>query len=233
MVFNNSFLYEIDRNKLELWEKQVMKLAAMAYYSGNTEELIKFVNPTTQNIKDYDKREIYIRMWEEIDLGFSNRKEKIITYLDQSENINNINITEDSINFNYLDTKIKVSQLFKRFKYLNNNSLIKQMINYVIKNKNSKIVIGYIMGHTNKTKELYFWIEKQDYVIDYLKNMIFNKEGFYELTSAKIINSIDSKDLKNQKDYYEFTKNILDLDDKTYLVFNKELKLELENKHLI
>lgn len=227
MNINEKLLYMQDKEKLEYTYKQILEQFAYAFEKKDS--LDKYINLNEQELDAYFNRNLYLKICSHLNKLSNKTSEKLENFLNIDNNIKDIDINDKLVQFNYNSILVVAGKLFSN----KNNNNIYQMIDIVKSAKNSKIVIGYIMGYTTNTKELYFWIEKDDFVIDILKNTIFNTSGFYKITSAVVLDKIDSDTLNNQSSYYKFLKQTLNLDDKTYLVFNKELKKELETKKLI
>lgn len=103
------------------------------------------------------------------------------------------------------------------------------------------MVTGYIYGYTDKSKFLHTWVETtykgEEYVIDGVFNMMINKDAYYHLKHAQVINRISNETYKQ-----DIEENIDKLDGvklEVYLVYRDEIingqeltpdKLKIEEK---
>lgn len=89
----------------------------------------------------------------------------------------------------------------------------------------NEMVTGYIYGYTDKSRFLHTWIETtykgEDYVIDGTTNMMINKDAYYHLKHAQVINRISNEthqsDLDNHMDKLDGVKI------EVYLVYRNEI----------
>lgn len=131
----------------------------------------------------------------------------------------------------------------RKYYSIKNNSKNKNLYKHLIelsKNLNYKnsIVTGYIYGISPNDKKLHSWIEfkkkNEDYVIDFINNLVINKSGYYYLTHAEKLNEVSSEILKSDEIIYNEFNKILNLSEQEYLIFRDFIIKDLEkNKSLV
>lgn len=92
------------------------------------------------------------------------------------------------------------------------------------------IVTGYVYGYTDKSKFLHSWIETtykgEEWVIDGTINTIINKEGYYLIKNAQVLNRISNKTFVEDIDLY--LSKIKGIQLEVYYVFRDEIIRDLE-----
>ena len=87
-----------------------------------------------------------------------------------------------------------------------------------------------ITEELDKIQKLHFWIEytknNKTYVIDYLNNIVVNKEGYYLLTQPKFINEISSEQLN--QDTVTLLNESFKLEHSEILCFYQEFEKDLK-----
>lgn len=95
----------------------------------------------------------------------------------------------------------------------------------------TKLTTGYIYGFCDKSKFLHSWVETtidgEEYVIDGTLNAIINKDGYYLMGHAKVINQIDKDTFLDDLNKYEIINNV-DIPLSVYYVFRDEIIKDLE-----
>lgn len=106
--------------------------------------------------------------------------------------------------------------------------------------EDNEIVSGHIYGYTDKSRYAHSWVETtldgKEVVIDGIFNAIFNKEGYYALTSAKPLSRISRNNLKNDiKNYMEelTTEDNTIIPKELYYFFRDEIIKELSKNEKI
>jgi len=104
----------------------------------------------------------------------------------------------------------------------------------------NEIVSGHIFGYTDKSRYAHSWVETtlndKEVVIDGIFNAIFNKEGYYALTTAEPLSRISRNNLRtDSKNYIE---ELAQSEDNTipkelYYYFRDELIKELDKNQQI
>lgn len=90
------------------------------------------------------------------------------------------------------------------------------------------IVTGYIFGYSDKAKYLHSWVEfsekGKEFVIDYTKNIMINKEAYYKLMHVIPLSRISDTNIKEDKKilFKHFSK-LGQFNIKEYLVFRDEI----------
>lgn len=96
-----------------------------------------------------------------------------------------------------------------------------------------KIIIGNIQEETVNRNKLFAWMEfsknNKEYVIDYVHNIIFDKESFYFFYKPNILNKIEKDNLLNDR-LISILIDILNIRYDEYLIFNKEINKEVSKK---
>ena len=97
----------------------------------------------------------------------------------------------------------------------------------------SKIMIGYISEDTLDVKKLYSWLEikinNKIFVIDFINNIVINKEAFYMFYKPEILNEIKKENILNPELITILTKDFTVNYDE-YLIFSKEFENEIQKK---
>lgn len=97
----------------------------------------------------------------------------------------------------------------------------------------SKIMIGYINEEILNAKKLYSWIEikinNKIFVIDFVNNIVINREAFYMFYKPEILNGIKKENILNPELITLLTKE-LNINYDEYLIFNKEFEKEIKKK---
>lgn len=87
------------------------------------------------------------------------------------------------------------------------------------------IVTGYVDHIGGKHRCVHTWIEQDEKVYDYTSNLVVEKEEFYKLLNAEILNKISRDDfLSDINDKSDFVQKYLSA--KMYLLFRDELVRE-------
>ena len=100
--------------------------------------------------------------------------------------------------------------------------------------EDNEVVTGYIYGISDKAKYLHSWVEVslkdgQKFVLDYTKNIMINKEGYYFITHAEPLSRIKSKDMKeDDKIIDKLAQKGIYFNIKEYLVFRDEIMADLK-----
>lgn len=100
------------------------------------------------------------------------------------------------------------------------------------------IVTGYVYGLSDKVKYIHSWIEFKknglEFVIDCTKNVVMNKDGYYQLEHAQPISKISSQDQKKDEEilYGEF-KKIGSFNAKEYLLFRDEIMADFSKNSFL
>jgi len=145
------------------------------------------------------------------------------------EEISKCNFSRNNLSFNFKNTNVKVKKIIKNPEEFTKN------LNGVIEiskqlQKPNKIVIGYLTEELDKIQKLHFWIEytknNETYVVDYLNNIIINKEGYYLLTQPKIMNEINSDQINY--DTVTLLNEIFKLEHDEILCFYQEFEKDLK-----
>lgn len=97
----------------------------------------------------------------------------------------------------------------------------------------NQIVTGFVYGYTDKSKFLHSWIEtkikKEEVVIDGTLNAIFNKQGYYNIRHAEVLNRVSNETVRNDvKNYLEQIQNI---PQEFYFVFRDAIIKDLERNN--
>ncbi|MCI8460314.1 MAG: hypothetical protein HFE81_02850 [Bacilli bacterium] len=97
----------------------------------------------------------------------------------------------------------------------------------------NQIVTGFVYGYTDKSKFLHSWIEtkikKEEVVIDGTLTAIFNKQGYYNIRHAEVLNRISNETVRNDvKNYLEQIQNI---PQEFYFVFRDAIIKDLERNN--
>lgn len=100
-------------------------------------------------------------------------------------------------------------------------------------NNPAKIVIGNIKEESLLSNKLFAWIEVSNndktLVLDFVNNIIIDKDIFYMFYKPNILNQITKESLIDDK-YISMLINDFNVRYDEYLIFNKEYNKEIENK---
>ena len=161
-----------------------------------------------------------------------NKRDKLIEQLNKSKIVKFISVKDDYIEINTRANCIKISKLSDVVKEIkkdkNSSKRVERKDKYsaiyvsqVLPFQNS-IVMGYVCGICDKSKKMHTWVEfknnnREDFVVDYEDNTIYNKEGFYFLKHAEVIKKVDSDELRGKSSVSkgsnsEVTKEIIDIE---------------------
>lgn len=169
-------------------------------------------------------------------------KEQFVNRL-ESEGIKVIKYNKKNLIIEYNSKQINIGNLcssFRQFdkRYYNANTtyyskdvyipiLLDKMndINY-----ESKIVIGYIKEEVLESKKLFAWIEitkkGKVYVLDFVNNIVIDKDSFYIFYKPEILNVIEKDDVISD-DILSVLINNFDIQYDEYLIFNKEFNKDI------
>lgn len=88
----------------------------------------------------------------------------------------------------------------------------------------NNLVTGYIYGNSDKAQYLHSWLEtKNNFVIDYTRNAIINKDGYYLMLHAEPLSKISAEDIENDIQQYMSKCNRLGISLEQYLIFRDEI----------
>lgn len=163
---------------------------------------------------------------------FSN-KDELIVALKKCKSIKNIYLQSNYIVIDIKDIKVKIATLSDIIpevaidKLSNKNTAIRkdsfscEYLSQLINFPNS-IVTGYIYGISDKSKKIHTWLEfknhyNQEFVIDYDDNTIYNKDGYYYLKHAELLNKKSSDEMKgkssvSKSDTSEISNEFIDIE---------------------
>lgn len=163
---------------------------------------------------------------------FSN-KEELIVALKKCKSIKNIYLQSNYIVIDIKDIKVKIATLSDIIpevaidKISNQNTSIRkdsfscEYLSQLINFPNS-IVTGYIYGISDKSKKIHTWLEfknhhNQQFVIDYDDNTVYNKDGYYYLKHAELLNKKSSDEMKgkssvSKSDTSEISNEFIDIE---------------------
>jgi len=171
-------------------------------------------------------------------------KKKFINQLENND-VKIIDYSREKLIIEYTDKKIVIGNLcllhknFNKKDYKNNLYYRKDVYIPILLDKlrklnhKSQIVTGYIDTELLDNKKLYSWLEivnnKKDYVIDFINNIIIDKDSYYMLYNPKVLNSIKKDDVLNNETL-SILINDLSIEYDEYLIFDKEFKEEIKKK---
>lgn len=163
---------------------------------------------------------------------FSN-KDELIVALKKCKSIKNIYLQSNYIVIDIKDIKVKIATLSDIIpevaidKLSNKNTAIRkdsfscEYLSQLINFPNS-IVTGYIYGISDKSKKIHTWLEfknhhNQQFVIDYDDNTVYNKDGYYYLKHAELLNKKSSDEMKgkssvSKSDTSEISNEFIDIE---------------------
>ena len=159
-------------------------------------------------------------------------KDKLIEKLNKSKIVKFISQKGEYLEINTKANCIKIAKLSDIVKEVKKDKNSKDSIerkdkyssiyiSQVLPFQNS-IVMGYVYGICDKSKRIHTWVEfknnnREDFVVDYEDNTVYNKEGFYFLKHAEVIKKVESDDLRGKSSVSkgsssEVTKEIIDIE---------------------
>ena len=159
-------------------------------------------------------------------------KDKLISKLNKSKIVKFISQKGEYLEINTKANCIKIAKLSDIVKDIKKDKNSKERIerkdkysaiyvSQVLPFQNS-IVMGYVFGICDKSKKTHTWVEfknnnREDFVVDYDDNTIYNKEGFYFLKHAEVIKKVDSDELRGKSSVSkgstsEVTNEIIDIE---------------------
>ena len=145
------------------------------------------------------------------------------------EHVSNCEFSRNNLSLNFKNVNINVKKINKNADNFSNNIYEIIQLSKQLKEPN-KIVIGYLTEELDKIQKLHFWIEytknNKTYVIDYLNNIVVNKEGYYLLTQPKFINEISSEQLN--QDTVTLLNESFKLEHSEILCFYQEFEKDLK-----
>ena len=101
----------------------------------------------------------------------------------------------------------------------------------------NNIVTGYIFGYSDKDKYFHSWVEYshkgKEYVIDYTRNIIINKEAYYRLMNAIPLSRISNKTIEEDENILLNLPESDTITLKEYLVFRDEIMKNFERNKKI
>lgn len=173
-----------------------------------------------------DKKKEILEEIEKFTLGISNKKKnkhiKAIGteyYFNTKNKIYNFRKISSSVRDNYLYQNLET---YNRYQKCHGGSLT------LVKKElfpDSVVVSSYVID--DEYKYLHTWLEYNNLVIDYTKNLVMNCEDYYNLVNISIINKIASNDAIK---YFDFPFLV----DGIFCLFDKELTTDIEkNKFLV
>ena len=160
------------------------------------------------------------------------KKNKLIDQLNKSKIVKFVSTKGEYIEINTRANCIKIAKLSDVVKEIKKDKNSKESIerkdkyssvyvSQVLPFQNS-IVMGYVCGICDKSRRMHTWVEfknnnKEEFVVDYEDNTIYNKEGFYFLKHAEVIKKVDSDELRGKSSVTkgstsEVTKEIIDIE---------------------
>ena len=215
-----------------------------------------FITPEKKQNQNHDKflyfKEILIRktIHEFTKKTVSLRKkEKLLKKLKKKHIINDYKYDDKSLEIDTNDIVVKIEKLSEVFEKLKKDKYIETEerlgrchgeslgISSMLKISND-VVTGYIFGTSDENKYLHTWVEyvkdEKEFVADYTKNFIINKDAYYYLYHCKPLNRISKKTLRDELTYINEKVKLSELSIKEYLVFNSEIMRDLsKNKEII
>lgn len=191
------------------------------------------------------------------ELTFTNsqeRKNEILEALRNSPICEEVEENNETINITTCFEPLKFTTISKFFPQLDKDNDLEDIeerihkchsksVEYseILKNMeiNNDVVTAYIHAITDKGKYVHSWVEFEidgkKHVLDYTKNIVMNKEGYYSLWSIdEIISKINCVDIENDKKIYKQISNgYYHIDYKTYLTCRDEIMRDLQkNKEI-
>ena len=148
--------------------------------------------------------------------------------LEDIEEVSQCDFARNNLSLNFKNVDINVKKITKNTDNFNNIYEIIQLSKQL--KEPNKIVIGYLTEELDTIQKLHFWIEytknSETYVIDYINNIVINKEGYYLLNQPKIINEINSDQLNN--DTVTLLNELFKLEYDEILCFYQEFEKDLK-----
>ena len=91
---------------------------------------------------------------------------------------------------------------------------------------------SFLFVYSHKSKYLHSWVkvnyERKDMVIDYTRNVLMNKEGYYLMQRAIPLSRISNQDIKRDMKILKQSGVLRNFNIKEYLLFRHEIIKDLE-----
>ena len=150
-------------------------------------------------------------------------KPKIVKFIKRNDEYIEIHTKANCIKFSKLSDVIKEIKKDKNSKKSveRKDKYSSIYVSQALPFQNS-VIMGYTYGICDKSKKMHTWVEfknnnREDFVVDYEDNTIYNKEGYYFLKHAELIKKVDSDELRGKSSVSkgstsEVTKEIIDIE---------------------